>query len=191
MDKGFHFYAAFFLQLLHFLKGQLSGGHYPADPQVLQEPDALGSRDGKLGGGVEKEARASFPQGGNDPQVLDDDSVQALFIHPGHKIRKLGKLFLSCQGIDRQIDLSAKKMGLFEAYDQFFLCEISGVGPGPKFLSRQIDGVRSGADCSQKGFSAARGGQQFHCMHHSFVLYILLKKGAETSAPGVICLSAP
>ena len=141
---------------------------------------------------MEKESRASFPQGGNDSQILDYDSVQAVFVHSGHKVRKLRQFLFSCQGIDSQIDLSAKEMGLPEAFCQFFLCEISGIGPGPEFLSRQIDGVRSGAESSQKGFSASRGGQQFHCMRHIYFLFNIYEKGAEASAPGfVTCLSAP
>ena len=142
MDKRLDLNLLFPAQLFQFPQRQLSGRNDPADAQFFQETDRFRGCDRQLGAGMEEQTGTRFPDGVDHPQVLDNDAVQTGQIQPADIGCQLRQLVLPGQGVDGQVDLSAKNMGFPDGPDQLFLCEIVCVRPGSEFLSGQIKSIR-------------------------------------------------
>ena len=102
-----------------------------------------------------------FSGKGEDPRVADDDSVHTNVLQVPEERRECIDVRFSCKGVDGHIQPFPESAGEAGGLGQFFIAEVSGVGPETVVFCPDVHGVCAVEKCYFALFEASRRCKQF------------------------------
>ncbi len=161
MYKTFDLDGHFFMDLPDLLQRQLPGRHHPLHAKIRQDPGPMDPGNGHLGAGVNGKIFKASSDHADRPQILDNDPIQSLLIVRSQKMRKLPKLLLLHQRVDRHIKGHSMEMGIINGLQHPLLIKIIRVSSGSK-PAADVNSVRPGPYGRLHAFKGARRSQNLH-----------------------------
>ncbi len=162
MHETLYLQTGLFLDPLHFCQRQFSGRHDTFHALFLQKAAAGGSGERHLRTGMQRKSRKMRPDLHQYTDILHDHSVQAGFIERLQIWDQFTKFRLFYQGIHGKIDFTSHKVCCVNSPADLFRCEVIRIGPGAKFLTTQIYGIRARVDGPQESLVISCRSQQFY-----------------------------
>ncbi len=144
-----------------FRQGEFACGHNAGCALFFQQPRATQPCHHHLRARMQRQIRECFPHEFPEPQILNDDAVQARFIKRRKHSNRLLQLRFFHERVHGQIDFFSMKMRIAKGPQNLGIRQIFCIGTGTEMFRAQIDGVCARMDGAQKSLITACRSKQF------------------------------
>ena len=161
MREGFDLHAGI-RHLLKLRKRAFARRHHARKAEIPEQPRSLRVIDRHLCAGMQRQLRKALSGDAHHAQILHDGSVHAGMNKQLEHVTQIVHLALLDQRIDRNIDLPAAFVRIFNRLFELLIVKVARIAACAKGRIAQIYRVRTAGKSGKERFAVARWGKQFH-----------------------------